>query len=427
MQGHWIEFDKISGRITMTVENAGYVVTQKFTDFLCLLIAIEPNDTLEQSELVRVNSWTGNQPLSAGKQVSRFLAGIEGRGIDMVSYRQRTNGWRLSDMWRKKLPSDFVRMSKAHAAKIIEALHLGNEQQISTVLKWYQENYAALVAMTTGRARNGYTLLRSTMNTAQDETLFSISNLLVTRIEQRMGTEKLPILSSIKLTADPLMRAIEIRRNAAYALHTKSKDWPKLVKIFKSQLAQISSSGDFTTIAIVRNALSVLYRRMGDLEAAKDQITQAAPLAIFSGDLILIQNIAFNLANIVSEYIRIHPDCAAQDDFLNLLKFDVELRKTMRLGRDSAQTELLLAFLLYEKEDFVEAHFYLKIAKDIIADIGLTTDEALFARITGLLHAAENGDLEQAKMWLEKSEQLYRKIGYLSAALEVKQDMALHT
>jgi tetratricopeptide (TPR) repeat protein len=295
---------------------------------------------------------------------------------------------------------------------------------IAQLLRWYRDNFEALVAMTTGQAQKGYGVLRTSMDGTSDETLLAISNLLATRIEQRLDSPRLPILPALKPFGDIFVRAVEIRRTAAYALHAKSDDWPELERHFKRQLAQLSGVGDFTSLAIIRNALSVLYRRMGNLDAAKEEIAQAAPLAVFSGDLILIQNVAFNLANIMSELDRAKPGSVPAEDYLSLLQFDASLRQDMSLGRDSAQTELLLAYLHYEKADYASAYAALDQAELIICDTRLPIDRALSLRIRGLLAAKESGNLDVAIDHLNSAEHIFRSEGYVAAANHVANECA---
>ncbi len=411
-----------SGRLILYSVQGEIRVSKKLTDFLFLLILLDPAHTLDRTQLARFSSWASNLPLSAGKQVGRFIDQLHQYGLRPVTSLQKTNGWKLDQHWRDGLPPEIFAAAKEEIGRRIDAINLGTDYDVGQVLRWYRNNFEALVAMTTGRAQRGYDLLRVSMDATDDESLLAISNLLATRIEQRLESPRLPILPSIRPMDDAFLRAVEIRRTAAYALHARSSDWLDLEKSFKRQLAQLSGTGDFTTIAIVRNALGVLYRRMGQLNAAKDEIVQAAPLAIFSGDLILIQNIAFNLANIVSELDRLNPGSMPRDDFFALLQFDADLRQDMTLGRDSAQTELLLAYLHCECGEIEAANIALARASGIIADTGLPIDKALHARITGLLLAKRGCDLELAKSALKHAEQLFRTQGYERAANHVARE-----
>jgi hypothetical protein len=407
-------------------------IAEKYCDFLCVLICAEPDEILTRDALVRLDSWAGNQPLSAGKQVARFLAGLARNGIFPVEQIQKTNGWRLAGAWRAAVTPALRTAAKARVAGRVAAIHHGTGAGLATLLEWYRSNFEALSAMTTGRAAHGYAVLRGNMKATADEQLFAISNLLATRIEQRLDQPRLPVLASINLSVDVIARALEIRRLAAYALHSNAKDWPQLERTFRHLLAVLAPTADLTSMAIVRNALAVLLRRQGDMDGALENIGMAAPLAVLSGDLILIQNVAFNLANIASEIERIRPGFVDQTAFTALLAFDAEVRDTMALGRDSAQTELLLAFLLVEQKRDDEAQTFLNMAAGIIAETNVPSDCALFARVSGLLAARQalaNGDsVSPAINQLREAIRLFTAAGYHSAAKEVTREVeALET
>lgn len=199
-------------------------VSEKYCDFLCVLICAESDTILTRDALVRLDSWAGNQPLSAGKQVARFLTGLGRKGIFPVEQSQKTNGWRLGDAWRAAVTPALCAAAKTRLAGRVAALHHGTGAGLATLLEWYRCNFEALSAMTTGRAAHGYAVLRGNMKATADEQLFAISNLLATRIEQRLDQPRLPVLASINLSADVITRALEIRRLAAYALHANTKD-----------------------------------------------------------------------------------------------------------------------------------------------------------------------------------------------------------
>lgn len=422
-----IVFNCDTGQFTLEGINGAVKISTKFSDFLCILMQGDPDQYVDRHMLARLDSWSGNLPLSVGKQVGRFLTGLAKHGLFPVDCRQRTNGWRLSSAWRATLPSHVKDAVASHIESRMTSIHLGSPDDFQILLSWYRDNFDALVAMTTGRAREGYSRLRASMRATDDESLLAVTNLLATRIEQRLGEARLPIMASVRPYGDAFMRAVEIRRSAAYALHARSQDWPSLEKMFKRQLAQLSNTGDFTTIAILRNALGVLYKRMGRLSLAKDQLAQAAPLAIFSGDLILIQNIAFNLANISSEIVRENPQFVNKSAIWDLLDFDAQIRNSMALGKDSAQTELLLAYLYFEEGEFEGAQKYLTMANAIIGDSGNPIDRALSARIEGLLLAnAKNAPwemVELAKSKLQIAREIYRKEGYVAAAEHIAMEL----
>ncbi len=303
-------------RVTIKQGGQAFVAKGKYADFLTLLIIQSPDNWVDRTALCQLKSWSANQPLSAGKQVSRFLDKVRKKGLEPVAFQRQTDGWALAPAARAGLSAETL--AAARAALFARGI-APSVAELETLLDWFHANFRGMIAMSTGKAGEGYLMLRTSLNGMHDDTLFSISNILATRIEQRLGTPKLPVFSSINLHANLFARAIEMRRFAAYALHAKSEDWPEMERIFRRHLAAHANSADFTTIAILHNALGVLLRRLGKIDEAIEQLRQAAPLAIFSGDIILAQNVAFNLANVISEAARARPDFVDACAYLGLL------------------------------------------------------------------------------------------------------------
>ncbi len=408
-------------RVTLTKGARSFVAKGKYADFLTLLITAEPGRWIDRAALCQLDSWSANLPLSAGKQVSRFLGQLKARGLEPVAFQRQTDGWALTPEARGGVSAATVEAARAAMASRGMTPSAG---ALESLLDWYHANFRGMIAMSTGKAGEGYLMLRTSLNGIDDDTLFSISNVLATRIEQRLGTPKLPVFSSINLHANLFARAVEMRRFAAYALHAKSEDWPEMERIFRRHLAAHANSADFTTIAILHNALGVLLRRIGKIDEAIEQLRQAAPLAIFSGDIILAQNVAFNLANIISEAARTRPSFVDARSFLGLLEFDAELRARHSIGRDSAQTELLLAHLYLEQGDLARARHYLAEARGIIDQTPLIVDEALHHRVSGLLMAQTEGATDAAVALLTEAQRLYTEAGYRAAATFVAGEIA---
>jgi hypothetical protein len=174
--------------------------------------------------------------------------------------------------------------------------------------------------------------------------------------------------------------------------------------------------------------MAILARRLGRMEQALDCIREAAALAIFSGDILLIQNISFNFGNIITGIQRENPAMFPPDTGLSLLRLDIELRERLKIGKDSAQAELLCAYLSHEKGKFEETRNYLAKADAIIAQSRQALDLALRDRVFGLLACDTNapGTLQYAEglAALQKSAVRYRQHGNLIAAEEVEKDLA---
>jgi len=116
------------------------------------------------------------------------------------------------------------------------------------------------------------------------------------------------------------------------------------------------------------------------------------------------------------------------DTALNLLRLDIELRERLKIGKDSAQAELLYAYLSHETGKFEDAKHYLTKADAIIAQSRQALDLALRDRVFGLLacdtNAPGTSQYAEGLAALRKSADRYRKHGNLIAAAEVEQDIA---
>lgn len=255
----------------------------------------------------------------------------------------------------------------------------------------------------------------------------AISNVLATRLGQKLPKPHLPVQKSS--SASEFLEAAEARRIAAYARTSPSSEWEKQYAILRKTLLKMRAVGDTTSQAIIFNALSVLARRMGHMDEALDCIREAAALAIFSGDLALIQNVAFNFGNILSGIARHDPNSFKSDIFLGLIDLDIELRSRLRIGYDSAQAELLCSYLSYESGDFEGAGARLSQAEPVISVSQQPYDIALYERVKGLLlcdrHKPQDAQFYEGITALEASVTIYTNIGNLVAAEEVSRDLSL--
>jgi hypothetical protein len=215
---------------------------------------------------------------------------------------------------------------------------------------------------------------------------------------------------------------VEAQRAASYAIRTDSAAWRGQVVELKAMLSRVSAAGNFTTLAYVHNALALLHRRLGDHTAALVHITEAAPLAIFSGDIPLMQSVLFNFGNILSEM----PVDSNHDVYWGLAKdlieADISIRQRFSLGKDSAQAELLLAGFALDAGALDKAKGYLDAAQAIIEVSKIPADEALAARITGLLRLKQ-GDPSGLEC-LDFAISLFTAVGNQPAAHQVMQERA---
>jgi len=273
------------------------------------------------------------------------------------------------------------------------------------------------LAITEGRTADGGESLRRAYAAADHPDLKAIADVLATRIRQRLSPPHAPVAREHgPRTVFDI--ALEARRIAAYAIQSDSSKWASQIAELLALLSDLTAVGSLTTQAYVHNALALLYRRLGEHHVALSHAAEAAPLAVFSGDLTLMQAVFFNFGNIASELRRLDPAAIPEGLPIALIEADRAIRKRLGLGMDSAQAELLLAYLALEANALEQAEAYLIDARTIIAVSQVPADQALEARIAGLLVIAR-GDMAGLAM-LDRAISLFDEIGNAAAANHVR-------
>jgi len=231
----------------------------------------------------------------------------------------------------------------------------------------------------------------------------------------------LPIPSARLQGSSLFETAVEARRQAAYAINADSRNWSTQVSVFRMLLPTLVASGDMTSQALVHNALALLLRRLGLLGEALVHMKEALPLAIFSGDHWLLQSALFNFANVLSELRRAGQTDVSADHVIALLEADCAIRNRLGVGRDSAQSELLLAYLAFEAGMFDRAEVYLSQADEIIEVNQVEVDRALAERIRGLLFDAY-GQSEKAVAHFDRAITMFERAGNHASADWVREE-----
>jgi tetratricopeptide (TPR) repeat protein len=383
-------------------------------EFICLLVDIKGGRYVGAEEVHRLPLWRSMAFTSVGKQIARLISELKDIGLDLIEFHRKTDGWRLIPAVLASIDPAIVVAANAYLARSNWALRLQFcDASTESVSVWARQNVKAMLAMTEGNAVEGYRELLQGYRAASSEKLLAISNVLATRIGQRLPTRQLPLPSEKVRFASMFELAAEARRLASYALRSNSQSWVSYTVELERLLPPILETADTTTQAIIFNALSILFKRQGKITDALGCIKEAAPLAVFSGDLILIQNVMFNFANILSEVWRHDPDSITQSAFLDLLELDIEIRSRFNIGRDSAQAELLTALLYYEGGNLADARRLLNQAIDIIKTSNQAEDRALYHRVNGLILIATSDG--QAGAWHRGIQELDRCIELFTA------------
>lgn len=398
----------------------------KAVEFVLALITTMRGHFLTRDELHRLHGWKMMSSGSVGKQAARITDKINGCLGPIVEWGLKTGNWRLEPGILGAIPKATREQCRSILARSDwSAILRFDAVPAQSAARWMQLCGSALADMTEGKASVGYQKLRQANELSDHEGIAAISDVLATRIGQALPRAHLPVPSATATSA--FLEAAEARRMAAYARLSPSDEWQHQFDLLHRRLLRMVQSGDTATQAILFNAMAVLARRLGRMEQALDCIREAAALAVFSGDIVLIQNISFNFGNIITGIARDDPKAFPPDTYLGLLQLDIELRERLQIGKDSAQTELLCAYLSHEKGNYEDAQVYLAKADAIIAQSNQALDLALRDRVFGLLACDTSSRGSTAFVAgleaLRKSADSYRTHGNLIAAEEVHRDL----
>lgn len=418
--GMEVQFDHASGSFALKAGSSVISVRGRGAELLALLIATGPGRYLTVDEVHALPGWHAMARESVGKQVARLIDGFAAKGIAVLTYAKKTNGWSLA-------PDIAEVVDETLSGRVMAWLEErswvqgGRFSNVSAakLARWALYATRASVAVTAGQADEGLVALKEACNLADHPDLMAVINLLASRLGQRLSRPHEPVPINRSATSRfELM--VEAQRAASYAIRTDSTAWHGQVMELKAMLSRVSAEGNFTTLAYVHNALALLHRRLGDHAAALVHITEAAPLAIFSGDIPLMQSVLFNFGNILSEMpVDSIPDIP-RDLVRDLIEADISIRQRFSLGKDSSQAELLLAGLALEAGALDKAQRYLDAAQAIIEVSRIPADEALAARITGLLRIKQ-GDRSGLEL-LDRAINLLTAIGNEPAAKQASHE-----
>lgn len=424
-----LEVDPHTSGNTIYLANGGQriILRGKAVEFILALITTDRGDFLTRDELHRLQAWKMMASGSVGKQAARIADKINGSLSPIIEWGLKTGSWRFTPAVYDSIPEPTRQQCRSILSRNDwKAILRFDMVPAQSAARWVQLCGSALADMTEGKAAEGYRKLREAIELSEHEGIAAISDVLATRLGQALPRAHLPVPAASATSA--FMEAAEARRMAAYARLSPSKDWAHQFDLLHRRLLRMIQSGDTATQSILLNAMAVLARRLGRMDHALDCIREAAALAIFSGDIVLIQNISFNFGNIMSEIVRDDPAAYPPETYLGLLQLDIELRERLRIGKDSAQAELLYAHLSYEQGKFDDARTYLAKADVIIAQSRQALDLALRSRLFGLLacdtHAPSSQQFADGLAALRKAAESYEQHGNLVAAEEVRRDLA---
>jgi tetratricopeptide (TPR) repeat protein len=154
-------------------------------------------------------------------------------------------------------------------------------------------------------------------------------------------------------------------------------------------------------MAYVHNAIGVLHRRLGEYDQALTHLTRSIVYSLFCGDVMTLQAALFNCGH--CRYMQLRDikakgaevDLRGVEDARRYLQLDRELRKRFNLGRDSAQTELVLARIALYQGDLQQTKAYLLEAADILKNLKNAFEAGGYHRLRGRFLLAEASTLRE--------------------------------
>lgn len=328
------------------------------------------------------------QKNSIGKAIRRLENDLSnlGLGIFFSKEREHFTDWQLTtDALSSATPEILSTVSEIVAEYRWRLGDRFSNSAPADVAYWMNNSVESLLKLTEGNAKASLDFLQKNDARCNDEGLKEITAVHDARVRSRLGG--IPELPAVSIGRD--MKAFEVataaRKLASEAVRSRSKDWEAYSAKIYAALPMVQEKDYTTTTAVLLNALAVIDKRRRQFTDALVHIKEAAPLAFFSGDLILIQQVVFNFSNILWENWKINPTVCSQQDYLDLLELDITIRQRHKIGFDSAQAELLAAFFRVENNDLEEASNYLNLARPIIRKSRQMQDYAFYYRVAGLL------------------------------------------
>jgi hypothetical protein len=429
-----ISINAKTGRVTFAIDAQKTVATQKASQFICALIDHGPERDVTGQYLERhLPRWRRNKARdSARKSASRCLDELEYKGIHLVDRQGRKTGpWSI----RADLADNISDDTKEKAGSLIrqwnfEAAHQFKDVALRDLVSWLSATTEAILHLTTGTIDQSATSVAKAKASANHRDLDAIANVISARIDSRTRASETTHYDNNFERQDVFALAVNGRRLAAAAVGSVESQWDRYLEELHHAVGAIIARADTTTMAVLFNAMAVLCRRRGDKTGeygdALTHIREAAPLAILSGDLTLIQAVAFNFGHILTRFAddqAFEPEL--QSLVTTLIGIDIGMRERHGIGNDSAQAELVLARSSIKSGEIDVAKVWLARAHSIIEVSQQDQDIALFEWTKGRIMRAEalsDQDRATAAQWLKSAAARYRTIGRMSVAAKIEKE-----
>lgn len=386
---------------------------------------------LQPAALCTVGRWMNKSPASAGKELSRHINSLQGSVFDgVLLWTRKTYGWYLN-----MTPEQIT--WEPSLEKVTEWLVSRGWREISIYeydedvfdISWVRHAVAAIITLHSGKTEEAVNLSLRSKEVANSHFLGKISDLLIFRSSARAGIDFDDDLGSFAAatisSASAIDDALNNRIRAIHAFSTPHGESKDALETLAKLATRMHDNGDICGLGVIYNTMGVLARRAGLADEALMFLQRSIPLLVVGGDLPTLQAAIFNLGHARYSVLKkneLEPD----DDVFSLIDLDCEMRGTLKIGKDSAQAEILGANLALKIRDFVKANNYLTRAECLLESISSEYDSACYyrtrAKYRWLVAEAENSGNQEVrsdvKKDLLKALRLFRTAGHSVSKLE---------
>lgn len=369
LKGQWMEFFAVLGWLRCNTSNK--------------------DRYLLPESLCAGGRWSSKNTESARKEIARYIKELEDQkfiGIFDLHATPRTKKWRLA-----LSPRDIRWIpNRAEASKWLQACGWEHDFLITPKwssnlpIEWIMISTKSLINFYSGNLERAVDLAHESRKHSPNIILSRISDLLILRSSIRLGIDNELEDNPEKFNdhyvdfGDGIIgKSLYIRTAALRAFQLTTEDSINELQYLRRVATKLrEETTDIGGLGIIYNTMAVASRRADKPNDGESYLQQAIPLAIASGDLVTLQNAIFNLGH--CRYARLQKDGQKPDKIVfQLIDLDREMRRTLGLGKDSAQCEILGANLALKVGDVNLAEGYLNEAEEFVSS---DYDQACFHR-----------------------------------------------
>jgi hypothetical protein len=387
-----------------------WVVRKKWLDFYVLLAS---GCSHEQSkakfvtnhDLHGVGAWAHGKAASIGKEVARHLDNLQRKGLGgMVEHASRTIAWRLA------LTLDQIEFSPSRT-EVLDWLNLQRwtgflpptELSTEAVFPWLEKSARAILHVQRGAVQEGLDLVKDARNHAGGVLLLeAVSDLLELRFSWRLGIE-CDQDEALMRCRGGIGNALRSRASVVHALTFDRSNMESASQELVRIASRLESGPDLSGLAMISNALGLLYRRRTLWIRADQYLRYAAFLSVATFDLLTLEHAIFNLAHTHYQQAESVQDLRRA---LLLIMLDRDICNTVRIGHDSAQAEIIGGTICLHLSELDLASGWLERGQAIVSRTGKEYDRACLERLAARIEWAKayysNGLTSEVRTRVEK-------------------------